>query len=185
MTSGERKPCRPVILDGIVHNLKPFHGMTRFARSAIRSQAELASVCIRVTIRTSSELGDMKTCLPAGIPCFWVFLMTLRTLQRCMLADQGKLGCIVVKVPLDDPMEVLSRMTRRTRLRESPVVRVCMAVVAKGECHVCVLDRLSVRQRLVVAVAAGNRNVLTGQRISGAAVGESRSRFPRRGSMAR
>lgn len=82
----------------------------------------------------------MESQFPACIPRLWIILMTRRTFERCVPSSQRKTRHCVVKLRLDDVMEILGRMARGTGFLELPGMRIVVADIARRKFHVCVLD---------------------------------------------
>jgi hypothetical protein len=95
-----------------------------------------------------------------------------------MFAFQGESGCRVIEFGLRHAVKIISRVAGRTRLLESPFVRIEVTRIARGKCHVRVLNRLAVTERSVVAAAALDGLVFSAQWIPALIVRELRGRFP-------
>ena len=93
----QRESGQTVISTGIGGTGESFLGMTGAAGTEILPAVELFRMCIRMTILTDFETGDMKPEITARIPFLWILWMALLAFHRSMLPFQRELRRVVIE----------------------------------------------------------------------------------------
>jgi len=159
-----------VLLDAEGRGLKPVHGVTCGAISAVSSRGELSLVVIHMTIRTFG-IGHLRFEIAARV--------AVAASYRAVLAEKGKGGLGVIETfELGYARPVRGVVAGLARSLEATLVRIDVAAGATGKREARILGvRFGVGHRNV-AFVTGHSSMRSGQLEFGGCVVESRRGLP-------